>query len=263
MQDFLFIDIPDFIPEYKIEKKYGYTKPDEKENMKKVLSVASKGYCMYCYARIDVDGKNYGNLEHAIEKNNSRKLIECIPDIGISCTVCNQSFKRIGERKRKLSQSILDRFNKNSECGGENRKQCKVPCKALRDLQKEYSKQEGAEIILQPMGVVGTDSGKKLKLRYNVMKMEFQPAKQDYTYSKKEMDFINGHIQRFRLNDPQYKTRQLYNFVKSVIDNEGVLNEMEYNNLIVEIFAEKIKYKDKTEILKICNSIYITSFLNM
>ena len=71
----------------------------------------------------------------------------------------------------------------------------------------------------------------------NVMKMEFQPAKQDYTYSKKEMDFINGHIQRFRLNDPQYKTRQLYNFVKSVIDNEGVLNEMEYNNLIVEIFA--------------------------
>lgn len=38
---------------------------------------------MYCYSRVLVDRKMFGNLEHAIEKKNSDKLIECIPNIGL------------------------------------------------------------------------------------------------------------------------------------------------------------------------------------
>lgn len=53
---------------------------------------------MYCYTRVLVDRKMFGNLEHAIEKNNSDKLIECIPNIGLACPTCNQSFKRRNEK---------------------------------------------------------------------------------------------------------------------------------------------------------------------
>ncbi len=56
---------------------------------------------MYCYTRVRVDEKLYANLEHAIEKSNSDKLIECVPNIGLSCPVCNQTFKRIGEKYLK------------------------------------------------------------------------------------------------------------------------------------------------------------------
>ncbi len=53
---------------------------------------------MYCYTRIQVAGKYMGDLEHAIERRNSVLLEECIPNIGIACPVCNESFKRIGEK---------------------------------------------------------------------------------------------------------------------------------------------------------------------
>ena len=83
MEDFFCLDIPLFKVRYKRWKNYGYRKANEKENLKKVLSEASGGYCMYCYSRMEVDNKFYGHLEHAIEKNNSDKLIECIPNIGV------------------------------------------------------------------------------------------------------------------------------------------------------------------------------------
>lgn len=79
MQNLLSIDIPVFQPKYKKWKKYGYTDSREKQNLKEVLKVATGGYCMYCYSRINTDGKFVGHLEHAIEKNNSDRLLECIP----------------------------------------------------------------------------------------------------------------------------------------------------------------------------------------
>ncbi len=116
MEDFLVLEIPAFKPHYKRWKKYGYKNPVEKSNLKDILEESTGGYCMYCYSRIRVDGKLYANLEHAIEKSNSDKLIECIPDIGLSCSVCNQTFKRIGEQKRKIPQKIIDQYEKSSRC---------------------------------------------------------------------------------------------------------------------------------------------------
>lgn len=262
MEDFLQLELPAFEPAYRKCLTYGYRNPKEKENTKEVLCEASRGYCMYCYCRIYVDGKLHGNLEHAIEKNNSDRLAECIPNIGLSCQYCNQSFKRMGERKRKLSPGLVKQFEKRSSCGSGERKQCRIPCKALRELQESYSRQEGAEILLQPMRVMGTQTGEWLGLRYDILNMEFQPAA--YPYSKEEKHFIQEHIKRFRLNDPQFRSRKLYSFIKEVIDENGRIRaEESYENMLVELFADKLRKKTKEERVKICSSIYKMIFLKM
>lgn len=262
MEDFLLIEMPAFKPQYKKWIKYGYNNPIEKSNLKDALEESTGGYCMYCYSRIRVDHKLFAHLEHAIEKNNSNKLIECIPNMGLSCAVCNQTFKRIGERKRKIPPDIIEKYEKSSKCSVEYRKQCTVSCKALRELQKSYSGMPDAEILLQPMGVKGNDSGEILALEYNVMNMEFEPARNTY-YSERENQFIEKHIKRFRLNDPLYRSHQLFEFIKNVIDNNGKISKYEYNNLLVKLFCEKISDKSRKDILKICKSIYVSVFPKM
>lgn len=263
MEDFLLLEMPVFQPHYKKWKKYGYTNSTEKVNLKDTLEESTGGYCMYCYTRVRVDEKLYANLEHAIEKSNSDKLIECVPNIGLSCPVCNQTFKRIGEKKRKIPKNDIIQYEESSKCSTNCRKQCTVPCKALRSLQKKYSSLIDAEIVLQPMGIHGKDSNEKLILQYNVMNMEFEPAKDSHTYSDGELRFIEAHIKRFRLNDPQYRTQQLFDFVKNVIDNNGNLPKYEYNNLIVKLFCEKLSNKSSEEIFKICKNIFIITFAKM
>lgn len=116
MEDFLFLEMPIFRPDYKRWKKYGYKNIKEKKNLIDVLEKSSEGYCMYCYSRVMVDGKLQANLEHGVEKINSEKLTECIPNIGLACFTCNQIFKRVGERKRKLPDSIIQEYETESKC---------------------------------------------------------------------------------------------------------------------------------------------------
>lgn len=130
------------------------------------------------------------------------------------------------------------------------RKQCTVACKALRKLQIKYSSLPDAEILLQPMGIPGRDSNEILALQYNVEKMEFEPARNSHTYSDRELRFIEAHIKRFRLNDPKFRSRQLFNFIKNIIDNHGRLPAYEYNNLTVTLFRKKLENKPPEEILK-------------
>jgi hypothetical protein len=113
------------------------------------------------------------------------------------------------------------------------------------------------------MGIQGMDSNEILLLQYNVMNMEFEPAKNSHTYSERELRFIEAHIKRFRLNDPQFRSRQLFDFVKNVIDNNGNISEYEYNNLTVQLFCEKLADKTSEEILKICKNIFIITFTKM
>ena len=74
MEDYLMIEMPPVRPQYKKWKKYGYSKAKEKINLLGVLEKSSEGYCMYCYSRVRVDRKLSENLEHAIEKRNSKKF---------------------------------------------------------------------------------------------------------------------------------------------------------------------------------------------
>ncbi len=132
----------------------------------------------------------------------------------------------------------------------------------MRELQKNYSNLSGAEILLQPMGVKGGDLNKMLTLQYNVMNMEFEPAG-NTCYSGSELRFMKAHIKRFRLNDAKYRSRQLFDFVRNIIDNKGKVPVYEYNNLIVELFRKKLSGKSREEILKICESIFVITFPKM
>ena len=263
MEDFLLIQIPQFQPEYHSDENYGYQNKNEKNNLIAALEKSTNGYCMYCFTRIRVDRKLYANLEHAIEKSQSQNLVECIPDIGIACLTCNQSWKRFGEKKRILPKDVIAYFEQQSECSSNKRKQCRTPCTAFRKLQEIYSSQNDAEILLQPMGMKGRDTGQDLRLQYNILTMEFEPAISQYVYSDQELHFIDIHIKRFHLNDPKYRTRELYDFVKLVIDQRGQIPVYENNNLIVELFRKKLSARTPREILKICENIYRITFLKM
>lgn len=211
---------------------------------------------MYCYSRIKIDGKFVGHLEHAIEKKNSDTLVECIPDIGLACPACNLSFKRRGEKNRMISASDVCEFERESNCSGKQRKQCTVACRALRKLQKVYSEMTDAEILLQPMNI-RSRAGNVLRLRYNVLKMEFEPMEDCvHILTDEERRFMKAHIHRFHLNDPKYRTTQMRDFVRLVIDLNGKIPSYEYNNLVVELFAEQLERKTMDERLKICSSIY-------
>lgn len=263
MNDMLLIEMPIYRPQYKRRIKYGYKNSKEKENLYNVLEMCSEGYCMYCYTRIRVDGKRNGNLEHAIEKKNSDKLIECIPNIGLACTTCNQTFKKRGDQKRRLSENIIREFEEKSKCTLEKRKRCTVPCGALKKMQKHYNASAEGKIILQPMGVKGNETGEPLALQYDVLNMEFRPASNFHTYSEEEKIFIEMHIKHFRLNDPVYKTRQLYDFIRNVIDNNGQMPQYEYNNWVVHQFRKNMETKSSSEILKVCKSIFCIIFTKM
>lgn len=93
--------------------------------------------------------------------------------------------------------------------------------------------------------------------------MEFLPDNILHSYSEEESLFIKKHIQRFHLNDPKYRTKALFNFVKNIIDSGGVLPNYEYNNFIVQLFADKMKEKTQGERVSICCKIYPIMFLKV
>lgn len=251
MDSLLMIDIPAFIVEYEDDVEYGYSSEKLKRNLREVLLKASSGYCMYCYRRIVVDGKGSGHLEHAIEIDFSPKLVNCVPNIGIACDTCNLSYKKTDQQYREISIDEIKSFEK-----GICVKNCTAPCEKYMKIKSAYLKNKAAHIILQPGGVVGTDTKNVLRLQYDVVLAKFQ-ASNKYEYSEQEIEFIEDHIRRFRLNDKSVKTKQLVSFLKDTIDNDGYYTKMEYNNLIVELFASKLKGRTRKEIVKVCKALYI------
>ena len=255
-KNMLTIQIPKFQVEYLKNRKYAWSNKVGKENLKEILSSASKGYCMYCYRRIVIDGQNFGHLEHSIEKDNSiNKLTDCIPNISISCSSCNTSLKKKGEKGRKLSKTLISEFEQK-KCT-EN---CTSPCREYEMLKSKYIQNKEAQIILQPSGVKGFDTGEEMQLEYDILDAEFRPSTK-YLYSEMEMEFMKSHIIRFRLNEKHQKTRQLISFLEDTINNDGRYTTMEYNHLIVELFVEKLQGKTKEEVLKICTALYELSVM--
>lgn len=249
-RELLVLQIPKFKVNFAKDKVYGYSSEEKKRNLKEALVEASNGYCMYCYRRIVLDRQNNGHLEHGIEKDNTKKLLDCVPNISIACASCNTSRKKQGEKKRKISKELIDEFKKN-ECID----RCEKPCEAYEELKAKYIENDDSKIILQPLGVKGKDTGEMLELEYDVLEAEFKPSR-SHRYSCNEEQFIKTHIARFKLNDKQQKTEQLIKFLRDTIENEGNYTNMEYNNMIVELFVKQLEGKSKEEILKICSVIY-------
>lgn len=126
-------------------------------------------------------------------------------------------------------------------------------------LKNSYLKKKEAHIILQPEGVVGEDTGEKLLLQYDVLEAKFIPNT-SVEYSMKEIQFIEDHIERFRLNAKEEKSRQLIRFVEDTIEKEGNYTKIDYNNMIVELFVTQVlKNRSQKEILKLCKLIYTIS----
>lgn len=251
MENLLMIDIPDFSVEYEDGVEYGYTSEKLKENLRAVLEKASKGYCMYCYRRIVIDGIGSGHLEHAIEKEQSSKLEQCVPNIGIACSKCNLSYKRRGQKYRIIPKNEIKFFERDS-CN----KNCTVPCSEYQRVKSVYLNNQAAHIILQPGGVIGEESKNPLRLQYDVLQSRFQVSGR-YHYSEQEIEFMEDHIKRFHLNGEREKTRQLVNFLKDTIDHEGYYTKMEYNHYIVELFVDRLQGRTREEILKVCTCLYI------
>lgn len=258
MQDeVLVIDLPKYNVDY-VDEIYSYKPGKGRENLKSALYKASEGYCMYCYNRIKIDENEYGHLEHAIEKVISEeKLKNCIPNIGISCSVCNDKYKKRGEKYRQPEKSDIQKYNENAKCGIQY---CTKPCVAYTQLKQAYLKNKDARFLMQPLGVKSTDIGIKEKrelcLQYDIMEAKFIPSKRE-DYSEEEIEFLHHHIAMFHLNTVERKSTQLIKFLKDTIQYDGHYSELEYNNQVVELFVKQIlKEKEPEEVLKICEKLY-------
>ena len=84
------LDMPDFRPVYSQKVLYGYS-GKKGEKLKELLLGTSNFHCMYCFASLKGDRTDLGEIEHSIEKTLSYHLIECVPNMAITCKNCNQS----------------------------------------------------------------------------------------------------------------------------------------------------------------------------
>lgn len=255
IQDFTKIEMPIFKPQYSARENYGYEKSAKKEKLRELLNTTSKGFCMYCYTRVYTQGRYYGHLEHSIERKNSTFLIECIPNIGWSCSVCNDRYKKIGEKKRALSKKEISEFETDINC---LECDCNDPCKKYRKLRKKYIFRDffDAHILLQPGSNKGKDTKLELRLQYDVLNAKFEPSAFQGSYSDYEKVVIQDHIDHFCLNDVKYRSNQLKEFIENVIETDGHIPTMECNNLVVELFKERLNELEKEEVLKVCKKIY-------
>lgn len=260
-QDLLYIDMPQYRVEY-TEDDYSYNRKG-KENLKKALYESSKGYCMYCYRRIMVDGEEYGQLEHAIEFSIfPSKLKNCVPNIGISCVACNNKYKKVGQKKRIPEQKDLKIFDKDSCCGESF---CKEPCDAYKRLKKAYLRKEESRFIMQPLGVNSRDCGlpynRQLLLQYDVLNGKYIPSRKE-VYSAQEKKIIQHHIDLFGLNSDKRRSDQMICFLEDTIERNGNYSKMEYNNQVVELFVDFIlKGKTADEVVKICEHLYTYAYI--
>lgn len=247
------LDIPDFLPEYEENKTYGYkNKPGE--NLEKLLRDTSKNHCMYCYALLKNDRVDIGHLEHSIEKRlDEEHLTECVPNIALACPNCNQSLKRIGEKKRiEQMADAKKEFSDKVNCIGA---QCRSECSEYKNLKAEYCQK--SKIILQPFGVKGKNSKQEYRIQYDVYNAEFIPS-QNYKYLEEDIDYIQQHINQFKLNDAGFKTKALQDFVEDIINADGKFREnSQYSNYIVDLFKDKIKDMTQEKVLRFCEQIYI------
>ncbi|MCY6483798.1 hypothetical protein OW763_05475 [Clostridium aestuarii] len=244
------LDMPNFSPQYKKDILYSY-KGKGKDNLKQVLTEASKGHCMYCYTKILIDRKNLGELEHSIEKFNCDKLKNCPSNIAIACSKCNGSFKKKGEKIRALTVEEVKDFELISECGVT----CIESCSKYNEIRRIYTEKEGGQIILQPFGIKNKITGRDYLIQYDLLNQKFIPSN-IYPYNDEEKQFIQKHINRFNLNDSKYRTKEFSKFLQDVIEYKVIPKKNRYCNLVVDLFIEKIKGFSKEKSIKLCELIY-------
>lgn len=256
MEDFFVVDIPIFVPSYEADKKYGWSK--YKDNLWGLLKNTTGGYCMYCYDSIWINGQRRGQIEHGIEKINSVNcLSDCVPNLGLACENCNGSYKRRGEEKRKLSVKSIKEFEK-VKC---RKYDCKEPCDEYKKLRREYIRT--GKIMIQPFEVRLKEDGNILRLQYDLLKCKYIPSNSHGEYNEEELKIIGEHIKLFGLNSPERKNFEIGRYCKNVIDNQSIMKDVIYNNLIVDLFRKKLSSLHIQEAIKICQIIYGNALIQL
>lgn len=254
-EDFFLLTLPNFIPFYDKDTCYGYSK--YRDNLLCLLMNTSKEYCMYCYNRILINGESHGQIEHGIEKSNSERLIDCVPNLGIACSKCNQSYKKKGESKRKIDTEFSSAYEEG-DCLSFN---CKGQCYKYKILRNKYI--EKANIILQPFGVVNDRTGNEYRIQYDLLKGKYMPSKEHGKYTSAELAFINNHIQQFGLNSPERRNFEIGKYCKNVIAQHSILKGFDYNNLLVDLFRDKLSKLELEEAVHICEFVYENNLIQL
>ncbi len=252
-KDIYVLDMPDFAPAYLEDTEYGYS-GKRGDELKKLLLETSSFHCMYCFANLKGDRTDLGEIEHSVEKTLSTYLAECVPNMAVTCKNCNQSLKRVGEKGRKdKMKPYMEQYEKNLDCKGFK---CKSVCTAYEKLRKQYCKEN--KLNLQPFGMTGDISGQAYRMQYDIMSAQFVPSRK-HKYNEEDIEVLEHHIRQFKLNDAEYKTQALLEFIEDTIEADGKYNRHKnrYSNYIVDLFVENIKNYSQEMILKICEKIYI------
>lgn len=247
------LDMPDFAPVYASGVQYGY-RGIRGDELKRLLLETSKFHCMYCFANLKGDRTDLGEIEHSVEKTLNDYLIECVPNMAVTCKNCNQSLKRVGEKQRKDKMvPYMEQFEKNINCSGS---ECKAFCGAYTELRQQYCREN--RLNLQPFGMTGISSKLVYRIQYDIMSAEFIPSRK-YRYDDEDILILEHHIRQFRLNDTEYRTGALIEFIEDTIEADGNFNRHEnrYSNYIVDLFAIKLMGYSRQQVLKICEKIYI------
>lgn len=257
MEDFFILELPNYEVKFEENQNYKYKNDKGKENLKKVLLSASRGYCMYCYTRVEVDRKNYGQLEYSVEQETAPILSNCHHNISIACPTCNLSLKKKEQGKRKIE--IEEELICNFSCGN-------IPCETYYTVTNRYignltEKDDTKKFILKPRGVIQGDSPEEriyYKVAYDLLNCEFIPYG-DERYLPESKKYIEEHIEKFCLNDEEYRTKEIEKVVEDIINLKQLPNKTRYNNLVAELFIEKLeKISSKfgmERVLNICTTI--------
>ncbi len=247
--DFFLINIPNFEPAYKSDTSYGWSNDSYYDNTIDLLCNTTGGYCMYCYNRILINGQNCANIEHGVETSNSpktKRLADCVPNLGLACSKCNGKYKTRGQLKRAPSKKDIS-FYERGTCKSTS---CKRACNKFINLRKKYTNK--GHIILQPFGVTNELTGHEYKIQYDLLKGKYIPCHIEGGYTNDEIVFIQEHIKLFNLNDAKRKNREVAKYCKNVLKYHSILEDIEYNNLVVDLFRNKLLNLEINKVEKIC-----------
>lgn len=239
-----------FNVKYPDENKKYYNYNTQKQ-IKGPLTEASSGYCMYCGNLVVINGKNMGQLEHSIEKKQNEIEVEylkhCKFNMSIACSICNTSLKKSGIKPVDI--------NTDYKCSDK----CSNVCNEYSLNKEEYIKKNS--IIIMPEGI--SYNNKSFDIEYDLLGMSFE-FKRNENYTEDELNFIQEHIDRFRLNSEEYMPIDLLNICIHVINYNDIPEKGMYNNVIGDIFIEylnNIKDTYDSNIIKLCELVLLYNII--
>lgn len=150
---------------------------------------------------------------------------------------------------------------KEFEKDGCKKYDCKGMCGKYEKLRREYVK--NGKILIQPFETKLEKNGHSLKLQYDLLKCKYIPSQSEGQYVEEELAIINEHIKLFGLNSPERKNYEIAKYCKNVIDNESLMNGIEYNNLVVDLFRKKLQNLEIREAIKVCKIVYGSAFIQL